>query len=316
MLPNEAGDDDPAATSTTVFTAGASIGRYRIEDSIGVGGMGAVFRARDTQLGRAVAIKTSSAPLQARFQIEARAISALNHPHICTLYDAGPNYLVMELVEGQSLAARLRAGPLPRNEALGYAIQIAQALGEAHAHGIVHRDLKPGNIMLTRHGVKVLDFGLARILEETAVTELRTVLGTPAYMAPEQTHGGEPSYATDLFAFGLVLYEMLAGSLPLPGASLGSLLASGAQPRLPPLSEQRSGLPHQLDGLTTQLLAADAALRPASAVEVEHQLSALLEQSSPTHTPDRLRWWARAGAIAFIVLLVAAAWLYRRIEQN
>src|SRR5688572_17876355 len=143
--------------------AGTSLGPYRVEGKLGEGGMGEVFRAVDTRLGRAVAIKITHERFSARFDREARAISSLNHPNICTLYDVGPDYLVMELVEGETLAARLKGGPLPADMALHYSAQILAALAEAHGKGIVHRDLKPGNVMLTKTGVKVLDFGLATL---------------------------------------------------------------------------------------------------------------------------------------------------------
>ena len=153
--------------------------------------MGEVFRAIDTRLGRKVAIKVSRQNFDARFEREARAISSLNHPHICTLYDIGPNYLVMELVEGQTLAARLERAKLSIGDTLRYGMQIADALAEAHARGVVHRDLKPGNIMLSRSGVKVLDFGLAKLTAgDVRLTSSRIVMGTPAYMAPEQLEGG------------------------------------------------------------------------------------------------------------------------------
>src|SRR5258708_17316002 len=151
--------EDPTVTE---LAAGVCLGPYRIEGKLGEGGMGAVFRAVDTRLGRAVAIKTTHERFSARFEGEARAISSLNHPNICTLYDVGPNYLVMELVEGETLAARLKQGPMSIEMMRRYGAQIAAALAEAHGKGIVHRDLKPGNIMIGKSGVKVLDFGLAK----------------------------------------------------------------------------------------------------------------------------------------------------------
>src|SRR5580704_7299528 len=151
--------EDPTVTQLSL---GVCLGPYRIESRLGEGGMGEVFRAVDTRLGRAVAIKTTRAQFSARFEREARAISSLNHPNICTLYDVGSNYLVMELVEGETIAARLKSGPLPVKEALIYASQILAALVQAHEKGIIHRDLKPGNIMIAKSGVKVLDFGLAK----------------------------------------------------------------------------------------------------------------------------------------------------------
>jgi serine/threonine protein kinase len=181
--------DRPAEPTTQLMQSampvGTCLGPYRIEGKLGEGGMGEVFRAVDTRLGRAVAIKTTHARFSARFEREARAISSLNHPNICTLHDVGPNYLVMELVEGETLAARLKSGPLPVKTALLYASQILAALAEAHGKGIVHRDLKPGNIMIAKSGVKVLDFGLAKSGADETVTASNVVMGTPAYMAPE-----------------------------------------------------------------------------------------------------------------------------------
>jgi eukaryotic-like serine/threonine-protein kinase len=197
--------------SSTV-SAGTLLGPYRVESKIGEGGMGEVFRAVDTRLGRAVAIKITDERFSARFEREARAISALNHPNICTLYDVGPHYLVMELVEGETLASRLKEGPLPADMALYYGTQILAALAEAHEKGVVHRDLKPGNVMLTKTGAKVLDFGLATLEGEATLTGERMVMGTPAYMAPEQREGKSADARSDIYAFGCVLYEMLTGA--------------------------------------------------------------------------------------------------------
>jgi Tol biopolymer transport system component len=187
---------------------GVQIGAYRIQSQLGAGGMGEVFRAVDTRLGRAVAIKTCREQFSDRFHREARAISSLNHPHICTLYDVGPNYLVMELVEGETLAARLKRGKLSIEQTIQYGSQIASALAAAHAKGIIHRDLKPGNIMVTKSGVKVLDFGLAKSPQDETLTASEVRLGTPAYMAPEQRDGKECDARTDIYALGLVLREI------------------------------------------------------------------------------------------------------------
>ena len=203
---------DAAGDSTvTMLTPGAQLGPYQIEAPIGAGGMGSVYRAVDTRLGRKVAIKICAQQFSGRFEREARAISSLNHPHVCTLYDVGPNYLVMELVEGETLAARLKKGRLPMAAVLRYAAEIADALAAAHALGIIHRDLKPQNIMITKSGVKVLDFGLAKSPTDQTLTATRVVTGTPAYMAPEQLEGKECDARSDIYALGLVLYEMATG---------------------------------------------------------------------------------------------------------
>ena len=175
--------------------------------------MGEVYRARDTRLERIVAIKVSSAQFGERFEREARAVAALNHPNICTLHDIGPNYLVMEYIEGEPLR-----GPLPAAEALRLALQIAGALEAAHRKGIVHRDLKPGNILVTAGGVKLLDFGLATVgtapgPNDPTLTQTRdgAIVGTAAYMSPEQANGQRADARSDIFSFGIVLYEALCG---------------------------------------------------------------------------------------------------------
>ena len=229
---------------------GQTIGNYRVTARLGAGGMGEVFRATDTRLGREVAIKFSAAQFGERFEREARAVAALNHPNICTLYDVAANYLVMELVEGFTLEERIREGPVPLDEALGLARQIAAALEEAHEKGITHRDLKPSNIKIKPDGtVKVLDFGLAKIqapppasgidlsavhgvtlsptiTSPAAITHAGLILGTAAYMAPEQAKGKPVDKRADIWAFGVVLYEMLTGRRPFQGNDVGDLLAS------------------------------------------------------------------------------------------
>ena len=193
------------------LAAGDKLGPYEILAPIGAGGMGAVWRARDPRLNREVAIKVSAQQFEERFAREARLIAALNHPNICQVYDVGPDYLVMELIEGETLASRLRRGPLGMDQTLRYGAQTADALTAAHRKGIVHRDLKPGNIMLTKAGVKVLDFGLAKSEHDETMTLANAVMGTPAYMAPEQRAGKESDARSDIYALGLVLREMAAG---------------------------------------------------------------------------------------------------------
>ena len=295
-----------ADPTQTVVAPGALLGPYRIEAQIGAGGMGTVYRALDTRLGRVVAIKIAAERYSVRFQLEAQAISTLNHPHICTLYDVGPNYLVMEFIDGPTLAAVLKDGPLAPDVAAHYGAQIASALAEAHALGIVHRDLKPSNVMVTKHGVKVLDFGLAKMLSATGITETDAVMGTPAYMAPEQIEHREPTAATDLFALGLVLYEMAVGKLPFPGASLGQMLSSGAHPAIPAPSRERAGVPAPLDALVSKLLEKDSARRPQSAAEVADKLSALAAPFS------RKQPVAVYAIPAVLLLLGFALWLYLR----
>jgi serine/threonine-protein kinase len=196
------------------LTAGDRLGPYEILAPIGAGGMGEVWKATDTRLGRIVAIKVLNGLHSERFEQEARAIAALNHPHICTLHDVGPDYLVMEYIDGVALS-----GPLPVEEALRLALQMAAALEAAHAKGITHRDLKPANILVTKEGVKLLDFGLAKAVDGTDATRTieGTILGTPAYMAPEQIEGKPCDARSDVFSFGAVLYEMLTGSRAFEG---------------------------------------------------------------------------------------------------
>src|SRR6202167_5704263 len=177
-------------------------GPHPLTSPLGEGGMGEVWKARDTRLDRTVALKVSKAAFNERFEREARAVAALNHPNVCTLHDVGPNYLVMELVEGETIAARLKSGPLPVKTALRYASQIMAALVEAHGKGIVHRDLKPANIMIAKSGVKVLDFGLAKSGEDETLTASHMVMGTPAYMAPEQRQGKPADARSDIYSFG------------------------------------------------------------------------------------------------------------------
>jgi tRNA A-37 threonylcarbamoyl transferase component Bud32/tetratricopeptide (TPR) repeat protein len=239
----------------TQVSLGASLGPYRIEGKLGEGGMGEVFRAVDTRLGRPVAIKIAHEQFSDRFEREARAISALNHPNICTLHDVGPNYLVMELVEGETLAARLKNGPLPVPTVLLYGSQIAAALGEAHGKGIIHRDLKPGNIMAGKSGVKVLDFGLARIAQDETVTASHMIVGTPAYMAPEQRAGEAGDARSDIYAFGCGLYEMSTGT------------------RMGP--QRKSVRPRKLEKIIDRCLEEDPQRRWQSAAELQRQLAAV-----------------------------------------
>ena len=246
---------------------GQRIGPYQLASKIGAGGMGEVYKARDTRLDRTVAIKVLTAHLaddphaRERFQREARAVAALNHPHICTLHDVGSqdpstgsgqamDFLVMEYLDGETLAERLAKGPLPLDRALQYAIQIADALDKAHRQGITHRDLKPGNVMLTTVGTKLLDFGLAKLRPAVgavvgmsaapnvspSLTGRGTILGTLQYMAPEQLEGKPADARTDIFAFGALLYEMLTGRRAFEGTSQASLISAILSSDPPPIA--------------------------------------------------------------------------------
>jgi tetratricopeptide (TPR) repeat protein len=247
-------------STISVLTAGTWMGPYRIESKLGEGGMGEVYRAIDTRLGRAVALKVAHQEFIERFGREARAISSLNHPHICTLYDVGPNYLVMELVEGETIAARLKSGPFSMAAALLYASQILAALAEAHEKGIIHRDLKPGNIMIAKSGIKVLDFGLAKSGHDETVTASRMMMGTPAYMAPEQREGKPADVRSDIYSFGCVLYEMLTG------ARVGF---------------RRRRIPsRKLERIVNRCLEEDPVHRWQSAAELEQELSAVTAATS------------------------------------
>jgi eukaryotic-like serine/threonine-protein kinase len=228
---------------------GTKLGPYEIVAPVGAGGMGEVYKAKDTRLERTVAVKVLPAQLSAsaesrqRFEREAKTISQLSHPHICALYDVGSEgeteYLVMEYLEGETLTDRLGRGRLPNEQLLRYAVEIAEALDAAHRQGIVHRDLKPGNVMLTKSGVKLLDFGLAKAIApptpagsltalptQQGLTEVGSILGTFQYMAPEQLEGKEADARTDIFAFGAVLHEMATGQKAFSGKSQASLIAA------------------------------------------------------------------------------------------
>ncbi len=260
---------------------GAMLGPYRVEAKIGAGGMGEVYRAHDSRLGRDVAIKVSVSEFSGRFEREARAIAALNHPHICTVFDIGPNYLVMELVEGETLAARLQRGMPPLDETLKYGEQVAAALAAAHAKAIVHRDLKPANIMLSPSGVKVLDFGLAKqtgleTAEETGslMTVPGTVAGTVPYMSPEQIRGEDLDGRSDIFSFGTLLWELLTGRNPFSGPSPADTISS-ILTRDPPTIPASTTLPVELRHLALKCLEKNKIKRYQSSAEIAERLSTI-----------------------------------------
>ena len=288
-----------------MLAAGVRLGPYEILSPLGAGGMGEVYRARDTRLERDVAVKvlpshlTSSEELRQRFEREARTIAQVSHPHICSLYDVGREgeieYLVMELLEGETLAGRLAKGPLPLDQTLGFGAEIASALDAAHRKGIVHRDLKPGNIMVTASGVKLLDFGLAKMLDPggpiesltsapTAakdVTREGAILGTLSYMAPEQLEGKSADSRADIFALGTVLYEMATGRKAFAGTSQASLISAILATEPPLVSSVHPLAPPALDRVVKTCLAKDPAGRWQSAHDVGLQLRAISEGAVP-----------------------------------
>src|SRR5712691_7609317 len=242
------------------LTSGTRLGPHEILSAIAAGGMGEAYRARDTRLNRIVAVKVlpthlaDRTELRERFEREARTIASLNHPHICTLFDIGQqdgiDYIVMEYLEGETLSHRLLKGALPLEQVLQFAIEIADALDKAHRKSVTHRDLKPGNIMLTKTGTKLLDFGLAKLRQDAApatplselptakdaLTAQGTIVGTLQYMAPEQLEGKEVDARTDIFAFGAVVYEMATGRKAFEGKSQASVIGAILKDDPPPIS--------------------------------------------------------------------------------
>ena len=332
------------------LAAGTKLGPYEILAPIGAGGMGEVYRARDTRLDRTVAVKVLPSHLsedtshRRRFEREAKMISALSHPHICALHDVGhqdgTDYLVMEYVEGETLSERLVKGPLSTEQVLRFGIEIADALDKAHRQGIVHRDLKPGNVMLTRSGVKLLDFGLAKMQEideapagvsvsllatrtstdRSPLTEKGTILGTFQYMAPEQLEGKEADARSDLFAFGAVLYEMATGQKAFTGKTQASLIGAILHTDPPPISSVSPLAPPAFDRVVKTCLAKDPEDRWQTAHDVKLQLRAIAETSSqasataaraPALRPgrERILWLTNALTLAAATLLGLA--LYR-----
>jgi Tol biopolymer transport system component len=327
--------------------AGSRLGPYEIVAPLGVGGMGEVYKARDTRLERTVAVKVLASHLAAspevrqRFEREAKTISQLSHPHICALHDVGREgeieYLVMEYLEGETLSDRLAKGALPIDQVLRFGVQIADALDKAHRQGIVHRDLKPGNVMLTKSGVKLLDFGLAKAIApaappesltayptQQALTQEGTILGTFEYMAPEQIEGPGADPRTDIFAFGAVLYEMATGRKAFSGKSRMSLVSSVLRDHPNPISQVAPASPPSLDRLVQTCLAKDPDDRWQSAADVKRELLWIGESSRaegavslpaterPQANRERLAWALAALFGAGLIALTAFAVLPAR----
>ncbi|MBI4902641.1 MAG: protein kinase [Acidobacteria bacterium] len=313
------------------LSAGDKLGPYVVTAPIGAGGMGEVYKARDTRLDRTVAIKVlpehiaKRADLRARFEREARAVASLNHPNICTLYDIGNQdgvggFMVMELIEGESLAARIEKGAIPLDQALKFATQIADALDRAHRAGVTHRDVKPQNIMLTRDGVKVLDFGLAKSqakpgpTDETLTAVLTTegtIMGTPQYMAPEQFAGKEADARSDIWAFGAMLYEMVTGQKAFQGKSYSSLLGAILSADPAPMAVQPF-TPSWLERFVKRCLQKDPDDRYQSMRDVVLDLRTPPQETTATAGPSKSarRPWTVAGAFALACIAAAAGWYY------
>ena len=313
---------------------GHRLGPYEIVAPLGAGGMGEVYRARDTRLNRTVAIKILPAAAardqhhRSRFAREARAISALAHPHICTLYDVGSengvDYLVMELLDGETLSDRLRHGPLPIEVVLRYGIDMADALEKAHNAGVIHRDLKPRNMMVTKSGVKLLDFGLADLrpsrngashsatwnVADDPVTAEGTVVGTLDYMAPEQVEGQPADERTDIFALGNVLYRMAAGRAPFDGASQAAVARAILSEAPPPIRDRRPEVPRALERLIFDCLHKEPAERIQSAHDLKLHLLSIAETHAapPEEKRQRRAWlpWTLAGVAIFGALIAIA----------
>jgi serine/threonine protein kinase len=328
---------------------GRRLGPYEILSAIGAGGMGEVYKARDTRLDRIVAIKVlpthlaDRSELRERFEREAKTIASLNHPHICTLYDTGHqddiDFLVMEYIEGETLAQRLQRGALPIQQVLQYSIEITDALDKAHRKGITHRDLKPGNIMLTKSGTKLLDFGLAKLQQDSrpaapfselatiqgGETAEGTILGTLQYMAPEQVEARPVDARTDIFAFGAVVYEMATGKKAFEGRSQASLIAKILETDPAPISSLQPMTPASLDRLVKKCLAKEPEKRWQAASDVCDELKWIAEQGQATNAAlpvsggtaklgvrERLSWLATAFAILLAVALIAAVFYVHR----
>ncbi len=309
------------------LSPGTRLGPYQVANPLGAGGMGEVYAARDTRLERSVAIKvlprefSDDAGRRARFEREAAAIASLSHPNICTLHDVGQQdgtmFLVMEKLDGATLAARLADGPMPPAEAIAFAIQIAEGLAFAHRAGVVHRDLKPANVMLTKTGAKLLDFGLAKVASgvaehptATALTFHGEILGTLPYMAPEQLQGNDVDARADIFAFGAMLHEMVTGQRAFTGSSQASLIGAILHFEPPRVTQVAPAAPSALDRLVSVCLAKDPGGRWSSATDVLLQLRGLADSgavSAPVAPGPRSTGWGTRFAWPVAVLGLVAA---------
>ncbi|MDP9322664.1 MAG: serine/threonine-protein kinase, partial [Acidobacteriota bacterium] len=317
------------------LSAGTRLGPYEIVALRGAGGMGEVYRARDTRLDRTVAIKilpSADPELKARFEREGKAIAALTHPHICTLFDVGhqdgTDYLVMEYLEGETLADKLQRGPLKVDDAFKVAIEIADALDKAHRAGIVHRDLKPANIMLTKSGAKLLDFGLAKpraafltgALRETMTRDqlsgTGTIAGTLHYMAPEQFEGRDPDARTDIWGFGCVLYEMITGRKQFAGATPTAVLAMILE-RDPPPPSTLQPLAAGMDRVVQKCVSRDPDARWQSVSDLRDELTWIAGGGASVivHDASRRQRWSlllagalSGAALAALAILLARPW--------
>lgn len=301
----------PDRVTATSFAAGAMLGPYRLIRPAGSGGMGEVWKALDTRLDRTVAVKISKVEFTERFEQEARTVAALNHPHICQLFDVGPNYLVMEFIEGVSLK-----GPMEVERALPLAIQLADAMSAAHRSGITHRDLKPANVLLAKSGIKVLDFGLAKTDSvqgrAAQVTQEGMILGTLNYMAPEQLQGRPTDGRADIFSFGCVLYEMLTGKKAFEGTSAVSVIAAimGREP--PSVAEVA---PAELDWILKICLAKDPDERWQSAHDLKLALGRVGQGVVPAALPfdaGLSRWvWTVVAVAVLAATALAGMWVFQ-----
>ena len=307
-------------------------GRYRIVDTLGRGGMGVVYKVADTKLKRFVALKflppewAAHPEARERFVLEARAAAALSHPNICTIheiYDAADRpFLEMEYVEGQSLRARLRQGPMEIDAALDLAIQIAEGLEEAHGKGVIHRDIKSANIMVTEKGqAKIMDFGLAKVRGETMYTKEGTTLGTAAYMSPEQARGREVDHRTDLWSLGVVLYEMLSRRLPFAGEQEAPVLYAVIHEEPAPLKSIAPQVPPELQAIVSRAMQKDPNARYSSASEMLADLRKYRDsRRAEEHEVGAATLWrllrkpkvAIPAAVCLVALCAGAAWFFHR----